>query len=109
MESSGSSVLYRTRVERKRRESRESKNLDVLEAQLIAAIDSVIAAPAVGFFGVDLATAVNALANRCDLLYLHIDSDIFDEHYVPNGSDMIQVCAWERHEHVSFLWTMDDV
>lgn len=60
------------------------RNLDPAEADLIHATDVVIAAPASGFPGEDLAEAVNALAKRCDLLYLHIDSDILDERYVPN-------------------------
>ncbi len=76
------------------------RNLDPLEEQLIRATDVVIAAPAAGFPGNDLTTAVNALAERCDYLYLHIDSDILDESYVPNhrtkepnGPDMEQVLA----------------
>ncbi len=76
------------------------RNLDPLEEQLIRATDVVIAAPAAGFPGVELAPAIQALADRCDLLYLHIDSDILDERYVPNhgtrepnGPDMAQVLA----------------
>jgi len=49
---------------------------------------------------VDLETAVTNLANRCDVIYLHIDSDILDEAYVPNhgtrepnGPSMAQVQA----------------
>lgn len=60
------------------------RNLDPLEEQLIRATDVTIAAPADGFPGADLAEAVQALAKRCDYLYLHIDSDILDESYVPN-------------------------
>jgi arginase len=60
------------------------RNLDPPEEQLIRATDVVIAAPAVGFPGVDLTQAVQDLADRCDLIYLHIDSDILDERYVPN-------------------------
>jgi arginase len=60
------------------------RNLDAPEEQLIRATDVVIAAPADGFPGVDLRPAVQDLAVRCDLLYLHIDSDILDERYVPN-------------------------
>lgn len=76
------------------------RNLDEPEAALVDATDIVIAAPAVGFAGVELATAVDQLAARCDLLYLHIDSDILDERYTPNhstkepdGPDMDQVKA----------------
>jgi arginase len=60
------------------------RNLDPLEKQLIDATAVVIAAPAPGFPGVDLAEAVTQLADRCDLIYLHIDSDILDQSYVPN-------------------------
>ena len=47
-----------------------------------------------------MAAAVAELAARCDLLYLHVDSDILDERFVPNhgtrepgGPDMGQVLA----------------
>jgi arginase len=76
------------------------RNLDPAEEQLIRATDIVIAAPAPGFPGEDLQAAVTALAERCDLLYLHIDSDILDAVYVPNhgtrepdGPNMAQVQA----------------
>ena len=76
------------------------RNLDPAEEQLIRATDVVIAAPAPGFPGEDLRAAVNDLAGRCDMLYLHIDADILDEAYVPNhatrepgGPDMKQVLA----------------
>jgi arginase len=76
------------------------RNLDPLEEQLIRATDVVIAAPAPGFPGVELPNAIAQLAERCDLIYLHIDSDILDERYVPNhgtrepnGPDMAQVLA----------------
>jgi arginase len=76
------------------------RNLDAPEEQLVRATDVVIAAPAPGFPGVDLKQAVDELAAKCDLLYLHIDSDILDERYVPNhgtkepnGPDMQQVLA----------------
>ncbi len=76
------------------------RNLDPAEEQLIRATDVVIAAPASGFPGEDLERAVNDLAERCDLLYLHVDSDILDERYVPNhhtrepnGPSMEQVLA----------------
>jgi arginase len=76
------------------------RNLDPPEEQLIRATDIVIAAPAAGFPGVDLPRAAAELAERCDLLYLHIDSDILDESLVPNhgtrepnGPSMQQVQA----------------
>lgn len=76
------------------------RNLDQPEEQLIRATDVTIAAAAPGFPGDDLAAAVQNLAARCDLIYLHIDSDILDERYVPNhgtrepnGPDMPQVLA----------------
>lgn len=76
------------------------RNLDPLEEQLIRATEVVVAAPAPSFPGVALAPAIQQLAARCDLLYLHIDSDILDERYVPNhgtrepnGPNMEQVLA----------------
>ena len=74
------------------------RNLDEPEEQLVKATGVRVAAPAPGFPGDDLKTAVEDLASRCDLLYLHIDSDILDEAFVPNhgtrepdGPDMQQV------------------
>ena len=76
------------------------RNLDPPEEQLIRATDIVIAAPAPGYPGEDLPRAAAQLAERCDLLYLHIDSDILDESLVPNhgtrepnGPSMEQVHA----------------
>jgi len=76
------------------------RNLDPEEARLIRSTDVTIAAPARGFPGADLPQAVASLAERCDLLYLHIDADILDRAYVPNhrtgepaGPDMAQVQA----------------
>ncbi|MEZ4707506.1 MAG: arginase family protein [Caldilineaceae bacterium] len=76
------------------------RNLDAPEEQLIRATDVVIAAPAAGFPGDDLAQAVTELAARTDYIYLHIDSDILDESLVPNhgtrepnGPNMEQVLA----------------
>ncbi|NJN16634.1 MAG: arginase [Oscillochloris sp.] len=60
------------------------RNLDQAEEQLIRATDATIAAAAPDRPGVDLATAVADLADRCDLLYFHIDSDILDLRFVPN-------------------------
>lgn len=59
------------------------RNLDPAEAQLIHAVGIPIAAPAPGFPGTDLAETVAVLADRCDLIYLHIDSDILDISLVP--------------------------
>jgi len=76
------------------------RNLDPDEATLIRATDARVAAVAPGFPGDDLAAAVAELADRCDLLYLHVDSDILDVRFVPNhgtgepnGPDMAQVQA----------------
>ena len=77
------------------------RNLDAAEEQLVRATAVKIARVADGFYGdVDLETAVTELAHRCDVLYLHIDSDILDESYVPNhgtkepnGPSMAQVVA----------------
>jgi arginase len=76
------------------------RNLDPPEEQLVRATDVVIAAPAPGFPGEDLEQAVRDLAARCDFIYLHVDSDILDERYVPNhhtrepsGPSMEQVLA----------------
>jgi arginase len=76
------------------------RNLDPAEEQLIRATDVVIATAIPGAPGDDLTTAVNDLAGRCDLIYLHVDSDILDERFVPNhhtkepdGPDMEQVLA----------------
>lgn len=74
------------------------RNLDPAEEQLARAVGIPIAAPASGFPGEDLTTSVKQLADRCDLIYLHIDSDILDASLVPNhgtvepdGPDMVQV------------------
>jgi arginase len=76
------------------------RNLDPEEEQLIRATDITIAAATAGFPGADLANSVADLAGRCDLLYLHIDSDILDASLVPNhgtrepnGPSMAQVQA----------------
>jgi arginase len=62
----------------------DGRNLDPEEEQLIRATDITIAAAAAGFPGADLERSVADLAARCDLLYLHIDSDILDASLVPN-------------------------
>ncbi len=76
------------------------RNLDPAEETLVRATDVVIAAPAAGFPGEDLHQAIADLAERCDMIDLHSDSDILDERYVPNhgtkepnGPDMEQVLA----------------
>jgi arginase len=76
------------------------RNLDPEEERLIRATDITIAAAAAGFPGADLASSVAELAERCDLLYLHIDSDILDASLVPNhgtrepnGPSMAQVLS----------------
>jgi arginase len=78
----------------------DMRNLDPAEEQLIRATDAVIASPAPGFPGDDLGQAIADLARRCDMIYLHIDSDILDETLVPshgtkepNGPDVEQVIA----------------
>jgi arginase len=74
------------------------RNLDPAEEQLIQATDATVAAAAAGRPGADLGAAVDDLARRCDLIYLHIDSDVLDRRYVPNhptvepgGPDMTEV------------------
>ena len=76
------------------------RNLDEAEEALIRATDAVIAAPAPGFPGEALGPAVARLADKVDLLYLHIDADVLDHSLVPNhhtaepdGPDMAQVLA----------------
>jgi len=76
------------------------RNLDEAEASLIQATDAVIAAPAPGFPGERLETAIEQLSEQCDAIYLHIDADILDESLVPshgtkepNGPDIAQTIA----------------
>jgi arginase len=76
------------------------RNLDAPERALIEATETVIAAAAPGFPGADLEDTVTELAERVDMLYLHIDADILDMRYVPDhwtpephGPDMAQVEA----------------
>jgi len=77
-----------------------SRDLDEPEEALLRATDVVLAAPAAGFLGADLAQAVGNLAARMDLLYLHIDADILDAAFQPNhftvapgGPDLAQTLA----------------
>jgi len=74
------------------------RNLDPPEARLIQETDIMTASLAPGFEGEEISKSVDELANRCDLLYLHVDSDILDERFVPNhrtrepnGPDLEQV------------------
>lgn len=60
------------------------RNLDAPEEQLIRATETVIAGVTPERPGADLGAAVDRLAAQCDLIYLHIDSDILDQRYVPN-------------------------
>ncbi len=60
------------------------RNLDPAEEQLIRATNVVIAAAEPGRPGADLAGVIADLATRCNLIYLHIDSDILDVSLVPN-------------------------
>jgi arginase len=60
------------------------RNLDPAEETLVRATDVVIAAPAAGFPGENLQEAIANLAERCDMIYLHIDSDILDASLTPN-------------------------
>ncbi len=76
------------------------RNLDRDEATLIATTDAVIAAPAAGFPGERLETAIERLSEQCDAVYLHIDADILDESLVPshgtkepNGPNVAQTIA----------------
>lgn len=76
------------------------RNLDPEEERLIRATATTIAAAAPGRPGDDLQAAVDALAARCDVIYLHIDSDILDASLTPNhrtrepgGIDLEQAAA----------------
>ena len=76
------------------------RNLDEAEERLIRATDVVIAAPAPGFPGADLAQTIADLAAKVDMIYLHVDHDILDAAYTPNhrtaepnGPDMAQTLA----------------
>lgn len=76
------------------------RNLDPAEETLVRAVGIPVTAAAEGFPGDPLGPAIDALAERCDALYLHIDADILDERYTPdhstkepNGPDMQQVLA----------------
>jgi arginase len=59
------------------------RNLDRDEERLIRATDVIIAGASPKRTGEDLGMAVSELADRTDLIYLHIDADILDETMVP--------------------------
>ena len=59
------------------------RNLDPLESQLIHATDARIAKIGGDPHGEDFARAVNELAERCDVIYCHIDADVADEAFTP--------------------------
>ncbi len=76
------------------------RNLDPAEAELIHAVGIPVVPVSPVQAGSAFHKAVTDLADRCDLLYLHIDADILDEWYVPdhgtrepNGPDMETVQA----------------
>jgi arginase len=60
------------------------RNLDKKEADLIEATDVTVAKFAAGWKIDGIATAIQQLADRVDLLYLHVDSDILDATLQPN-------------------------
>ena len=62
----------------------DMRNLDPAERALIQATDATVAAVAPRFPGADLAQAVEKLAAKVDLIYLHVDSDVLDGPLVPN-------------------------
>jgi len=54
------------------------RNLDPAEEALVHAVGIPVTAVAAGFPGEPLGPAIDSLADRCDALYLHIDTDILD-------------------------------
>ncbi len=60
------------------------RNLDEAEEALVRATGVKTCQPAAGYPGEPLEPAIQQLAENCDIIYLHIDSDILDERYVPN-------------------------
>ena len=60
------------------------RNLDEAEGTLIRATDAAIAAPAPGFPGEALGPAIARLAERVDVIYLHVDADVLDGSLVPH-------------------------
>jgi arginase len=64
-----------------------TRNLDPGEKRLIEATDTTIAAAVPGMEGADLNREIDRLAGRCDMLYVHVDSDVLDHRLVPNHPD----------------------
>ncbi|MFN2202061.1 MAG: arginase family protein, partial [Caldilineaceae bacterium] len=71
------------------------RNLDPDEENLIRTLGIPTVEVAPTGPGTAFHAAISDLADRCDMIYLHIDSDILDERYVPdngtpepNGPDM---------------------
>ena len=76
------------------------RNLDPAEETLVRAVGIPVVSVGGDFPGAPLGPAVDALAQRCDALYLHVDADILDERFLPdngtpepNGPDVFQVLA----------------
>lgn len=76
------------------------RNLDEPEEQLIRSTDVTIVPNEGAQISPSLQAAIDQLAERCDLIYFHIDSDILDGSLVPNhgtrepnGPNMMQVQA----------------
>jgi arginase len=61
----------------------DARNLDPAERQLIDATAVVVAASAPDRVGADLDAALTALAERCDAIYLHVDTDVLDPAFIP--------------------------
>lgn len=76
------------------------RNLDPAEEALVRACGIPVVSVVGDFPGDPLGPAVDALATKCDALYLHVDADILDESLLPdngtpepNGPDVAQVLA----------------
>jgi arginase len=63
----------------------DARTLDPPEAQLIHATTLVIAAGADGRAGASFTDAVDGLAAHCDLIYLHVDTDVLDPAFMPSA------------------------
>ena len=80
------------------------RNLDEAEERLIRATSVEIARFGSGFDITPVTAAINRLAARCDLLYVHVDADILDVSLQPNhptaepdGPTLEPVLAVLRH------------
>lgn len=62
----------------------DARDLDDSEERLVRALGVPVAAVSVHRPGMDLERSVVGLAERSDLLYLHVDSDVLDGSLVPN-------------------------